>query len=230
MANVPYDENKYRQGIDTSYYSNAINEYKKQQEANRKQQIGDAAAARDSALRQAYVNKMQSETALNRNLAQQGIRGGATETSNLRIATNYGNQRGAANTDYTSSVNSINRGIDQNISDYTSDMNSRAEEYRQNMAQSRWQAAREDANLKEQYAREDAALKYDRNINEQNRLTDYWSNFYQNYYSGANSKSLKKAEKDIRAKLSKAKTPGERIRWEQALAGIGARRGVIKNK
>ena len=230
MAQVAYDENKYRKGIDTSFYDNAIKTYTQQQEANRQQQIGDAAASRDAALRQAYVNKMQSETALNRNLAQQGIRGGATETSNLRIATNYGNQRGAANTDYTTSVNSINRGIDQNIADYTSDMNSRAEEYRQNMAQARWQAEREDANLKEQYAREDAALKYDRDLNEKNRLTDYWSNYYQNYYSGIKKKTLDKALKKAKKDLKAAKSPTEKIRLQQKIAGIQARRGVINNK
>ena len=212
MAQVAYDENKYRNGIDTSYYDNAINTYKQQQEENRKQQINDAASARDSALRQAYVNRMQSQMALNKNLAQAGIRGGATETSNLRLATNYGNQRAAANSDYSNSVNSINRGIDQNIADYTSDMNSRAEEYRQNLAQARWQADREDS------------------TNEQNRLTDYWSNYYQNYYSGYSKKNAKKALKKAEAELAGANTEAERIRIQQKIAGIQARRGVIANK
>ena len=212
MAQVAYDENKYRNGIDTSYYDNAINTYKQQQEENRKQQINDAASARDSALRQAYVNRMQSQMALNKNLAQAGIRGGATETSNLRLATNYGNQRSAANSDYSNSVNSINRGIDQNIADYTSDMNSRAEEYRQNLAQARWQADREDS------------------TNEQNRLTDYWSNYYQNYYSGYSKKNAKKALKKAEAELAGATTEAERIRIQQKIAGIQARRGVIANK
>ena len=212
MAQVAYDENKYRNGIDTSYYDNAINTYKQQQEENRKQQINDAASARDSALRQAYVNRMQSQMALNKNLAQAGIRGGATETSNLRLATNYGNQRAAANSDYSNSVNSINRGIDQNIADYTSDMNSRAEEYRQNLAQARWQADREDS------------------TNEQNRLTDYWSNYYQNYYSGYSKKNAKKALKKAEAELAGATTEAERIRIQQKIAGIQARRGVIANK
>lgn len=212
MAQVAYDENKYRKDINTSYYDNAINAYKQQQEQNRQQQINDAAANRDSALRQAYVNRMQSQQNLNKNLTQQGIRGGATETSNLRLATAYGNQRAAANSDYANSVTSINRGIDQNIADYTSDMQSRAEEYRQNLAQARWQAEREDA------------------TNEQNRLTDYWSNFYQNYYSGYSKKDAKKALKKAEANLKNAKSEAERIRIQQQIAGIQARRGVIANK
>ena len=212
MAQVAYDETKYRKGIDTSFYNNAINTYKTQQEANRQQQISDAATNRDAALRQAYINKMQNQQNLKNSLAQQDIRGGATETSNLRLATAYGNQRAAANADYANSVTSINRGIDQNIADYTSDMESRAEEYRQNLAQARWQAEREDA------------------TNEQNRLTDYWSNFYQNYYSGYSKKDAKKALKTAEANLKKAKTEAERIRIQQQIAGIQARRGVIANK
>ena len=212
MAQVAYDENKYRKGIDTSFYNNAVNTYKQQQETNRQQQISDAGQTRDAALRQAYINKMQSQQNLNKNLTQQGIRGGATETSNLRLATAYGNQRAAANSDYANSVTSINRGIDQNIADYTSDMQSRAEEYRQNLAQARWQAEREDA------------------TNEQNRLTDYWSNFYQNYYSGYSKKDAKKALKTAEANLAKATSEAERIRIQQQIAGIQARRGVIANK
>ena len=212
MAVTPYDEKKYRQGIDTSYYDNAIKQYTAQQDANRASQIKEAGATTDAALKQAYVQNMQNQMAMNRNLAVQGVRGGASETANLRLANQYGTQRSAAKSDYSNSVKSINQAIDQNIADYTSDMNSRAEEYRQNLSQARWQADREDQ------------------TNEQNRLTDYWSNYYANKYSGYSKKDLKKAEKDIKAKLKNAKTPAERIRWEQALSGIGARRGVIANK
>ena len=211
MAQISYDDKKYRKGISTSFYNDAIKTYKKQQEANRQAQIKDAGTTRDSALRQAYINKMQQQQALQQNLAQSGIRGGATESSNIRLATAYGNQRVAANSDYANSVTSINRGIDQNIADYTADMKSRAEEYRQNLAQAKWQAAREDA------------------TNEQNRLTDYWSNYYQNYYSGVKKKELDKALKKAKANLKKAKG-NAKIRYQQQIAGIQARRGVIANK
>ena len=219
MAQIAYDDKKYRKGIDTSYYDKAVEAYKKQQETNRQNQIKDAADVRDSALRQAYVQRMQNQLAMNNNLAQAGIRGGASETSNLKLINNYGAQRNAANSDYTNSVTSINRGIDQNIADYQSDMASRAEEYRQNLAQAKWQAEREDTENAQKRA-----------TDEINRLTDYWSNYYNNKYSGYSKKQLKKAEKDIKAKLNKAKTSAEKIRWQQALSGIGARRGVIANK
>jgi hypothetical protein len=222
-----YDESKYRKGINTSYYDNAIKTYTQQANTDRANQLGDAQKTQQANLRQAYVNRLQNERTLQNNLAQSGIRGGATETANLRLANTYGQARAAANADYANSVTSINRAIDQNIADYTSDMNSRAEEYRQNLAQAKWQADRETAQARWQAAREDAANKYERTQAEKNRLTEYWSNYYINKYSGYSKKQLTKAEKDIKANLAKAKTAGEKIRWQQALSGIGARRGVI---
>lgn len=222
-----YDEKKYRQGIDTSFYNNAINNYTAQAEKQRATQIGEAQKQQQSALKQAYVTRLQNQKQLNQNLAMSGIRGGATETSNLRLQNTYGQAVGAANSDYANSVNSINQNIDQNIFDYTSDMNSMAEQYRQNQANARWTAAREDYANMFNAKREDEANKYERKQAEKQRQTEYWSNYYINKYSGASDKQLKKAEKEIKAKLKKAKTATEKIRWQQALAGIGARRGVI---
>lgn len=236
-----YDEAKYSKNIDTSFYTKAADQFKSQANANRATQIGEAQRQQQSALRQAYVTRAQNQMALNQNLAMSGIRGGATETSNLRLAGQYGNAVAAANADYANSVNTINQNIDQSIFDYQSDMASRAEEYRQNQMNARWQAAREDYankyNAKREDVinrwnakREDANNKYQRKQAETQRQTEYWSNYYINKYSGYSKKSLKKAEKDIKAKLKKAKTPYQKIRYQQALAGIGARRGVIKNK
>ena len=215
-----YDEKKYSKGIDTSYYTNAINNYTKQANADRQYQLGEAQKAQQTNVRQAYINRLQNQRQLNQNLAMSGIRGGATETSNLRLANQYGTAVAQANTDYANSVANINRTVDQNIRDYTSDMQSRAEEYRQNQMNARWQAAREDYSNRFNAAREDKT-------NETARQTEYWSNYYINKYSGYSKKDLEKEEKKIKAKAKKAKTSYEKIRWQQALAGIGARRGVI---
>lgn len=129
----------YRQGIDTSYYSNAINAFKGQAEKNRQNQLGAAKDIQDSALKQAYIQRAQNDRAMAENLAQAGVRGGASESAMLGVANQYGQARNAANTDYSNSVNAINQAIDQNIFDYQSDMESRAEEYLQNMANARWQ-------------------------------------------------------------------------------------------
>lgn len=207
-----YDEEKYRQNINTDYYTNAIKDYADQANKERAQQLGKAEQTRQSNLRQAYVNRLQNERKLNQNLAVQGIRGGASETAMLNLANQYGQARNAANSDYTNSVNDINRSTDQNIRDYTSDMSSRAEEYRQNLAQAQWQAEREDQN------------------NEIARQTEYWSNYYINYYSGYSKKDAKKAVETIQKKLEQATDPMEIIRLQQQMSGVRARLGVIKNK
>ena len=204
-----YDEKKYRQGIDTSYYTNAVNQYAQDQEQNRARQIGEAQKTQQTNLKNAYINRLQNEQKMNQKLAMSGIRGGMTETANLNLANQYGAARQAANTDYANSVNQINQTIDQNVRDYRSDMDSRAEEYRQNIAQARWQADREDRN------------------NEVARQTEYWSTYYNNYYSGYSKKDAKKAVKSLTAQLNKTKDPLARIKLEQAISGAKARLGVI---
>ena len=226
--NVPtYDEKKYRQGIDTSYYTNAIKDYTKQAEANRTRQINEARSEQTANLKSAYLNRLQNEQKMNQNLAMSGIRGGMSETANLNLANQYGQARSAANTDYANSVKSINQTIDQNIADYTSDMKSRAEEYRQNLAQSKWQAAREDAINKYNAAREDAQTAYDRAYTKQQDDTAYWSNYYTNRYSGFSKKNVKKAIKAREAELAKATTDSEKRRIQQAISAAYARLGVI---
>ena len=155
---------------------------------------------------------MQNQQKLQQGLATSGIRGGATETANIRLANQYGLDRNNANTNYTGSVNDINRSIDQNISDYQSDMESRAEEYRQNMAQAKWQAEREDS------------------LNEYNSVADYWNNYYMDYYSGVAKKNLDKYLKEAKANYEKATTDSDKLRYLQQIRAIQARRGVIANK
>lgn len=206
-----YDDQKYSNGVNTAYYQNAINKYTEQANKQRASQIGEAQKQQQSALKNAYLQRVQNERAMQNSMAAQGIRGGATESSNIRLANQYGQSVAAANTDYTNSVNSINQNIDQNIFDYTSDMQSRAEEYRQNLAQAKWQAAREDS------------------LNEYNASNEYWNNYYLDYYSGIGKKKLDKELKKAKKQLKKAKTQAQRIRIQQKIRGIQNRRGVIKN-
>lgn len=207
-----YDEKKYRKGVDTSFYTNAINSYTEQANKERASQIGDAQRTQQSALKQAYITRLQNQQRLNNDLAQSGIRGGATETSNLRLANQYGQARAAANSDYANSVNQINQSTDRNIFDYRMDMDSRAEEYRQNQANARWQADREDS------------------LNQYNAAQEYWNNYYLDYYSVASKKTVQKALKTASANYKKAKTDAERSRILQQIRGIQNRLGVIANK
>ena len=207
-----YDEKKYRQGIDTSFYTNAVNTYTAQANKERQTQLGEAQKNQQSALKQAYVTRLQNQQRLNNNLAQAGIRGGMTETANLNLANQYGQARAAANSDYANSVNQINQATDRNIFDYQSDMESRAEEYRQNQANARWQAAREDS------------------LNQWNSTQEYWNNYYTDYYSGASKKTAQKALKTAKANYKKAKSDAQRMQILQQIRGIQNRLGVIANK
>ena len=207
-----YDDKKYRSGVNTSFYDKAVDNYKNQQEQNRATQLAAAQKAQQSALKQAYITRLQNQQKLQQGLATSGIRGGATETANIRLANQYGLDRNNANTNYTNSVNDINRSIDQNIADYQSDMESRAEEYRQNMAQAKWQADREDS------------------LNEFNSVADYWNNYYTDYYSGVSKKNLNKYLKKAKTNYKKAKTNSAKLRYLQQIRAIQARRGVIANK
>jgi len=207
-----YDEKKYREGINTDYYTQATENYKQQAEQNRATQLGEAQKTQQSALRQAYITRAQNQQKLNQNLAQRGIRGGATETANLGLANQYGQERGVANTNYTNSVNEINKNMDQNIRDYQSDMDSRAEEYRQNQANARWQADREDS------------------LNEYNSELEYWNNYYTDFYSGYSKKNANKAYKDLKNELAKATSDSQKRQIEMAIRGVKARLGAIANK
>ena len=187
-----YDEKKYRNGIDTSYYTNAVKNYTTQANKDRAAQVGEAQRQQDSSLKQAYLTKVQTQKALNDSMAVAGIRGGATETSNLKVNNQYATDRSAANATYANSVNQINQAIDQNIANYRSDMESRAEEYRQNLAQAKWQAAREDANNQWQAAREDATNKWNATredvINKWQAARDDATNKWQAAREDANNK------------------------------------------
>ena len=206
-----YNDALYRQGIDTSYYDRAINNYSALAEKQRATQLREAQTTQNNALKQAYLTRAQNQLALNDNLARAGIRGGATETANLRLQNQYGTAVNSANTDYSNAVNSINQAIDKNIADYRSDMESRAEEYRQNLAQARWQADREDS------------------LNAYNAKNEYWNNYYLDKYSGSSKESLQKLLKKTEAERKKAKTQSEKIRLDQKIRGITNRLGVIAN-
>ena len=164
---IPQYSDAYRQGLDVSYYDDANNQYIEQAEQERADQLQKAAQNQQAALKNAYIQKVQNQQRLNQNMTNAGIRGGATETANLRLANTYGQARAAANTDYANSVDSINKSIDQNIKDFTFDTNSQREQYLQNQANAMWQADRENAVNQINWKREDDMNAYQK---EQDRL------------------------------------------------------------
>lgn len=209
---APAYSNKYRNNINTSYYEKAKDEFNKQAETTRNRQISEAQNTLQSNLKQAYVTRLQDQQRLNNNLATSGIRGGATETANLNIANQYANARGTANANYSNSVNQINNQINQSKFENTQNLNSQKEQYVQNLAQAKWQAAREDK------------------TNEVQRQTEYWNNYYTNFYSGYTKKDAKKAYEYLSKQLKNATNPYQKIKLQQAISGVKARIGVINNK
>ena len=212
---APQYDDSYRKKIENqigSAYDAQKAAYNAQAEKDRATQLGEAQKTQASALKQAYINRLQNQNKLNQNLAMSGIRGGMTETANLNLANQYGQARAAANSDYSNSVNQINQSVDRNKFEYGLDLDSRREEAIQNQANALWQAAREDS------------------LNEYNSQNEFWNNYYLDYYSGASKKTVQKALKTAQKALANAKTDAERIRIQQQIRGIQNRLGVINNK
>ena len=65
----------------------------------------------DDNARQAYVNMMMSKKALPQQLASQGVTGGATETANLGLSTNYQNNVNSINQNKANAIQDIDNAI-----------------------------------------------------------------------------------------------------------------------
>lgn len=166
---------------DTSYYDDQIKKYNEYADKVAGQNIAEAQKTQQSALRQAYINRLQSQNKLNQNLAMSGIRGGMTETANLNLANQYGQARQAANANYTNSVNSINQSTEENKFNNMMNTESARRQYLEN------REAEDRAN-----AREDEQINYER------RTANYTAQ-YSKYFS----------EKELKKALAKATDPLE---------------------
>lgn len=212
---APQYDDSYRKRIENqigSAYDAQKNAYNAQAEKDRAYQLGEAQKTQQSALKQAYIQRVQNQNRMNENLARAGIRGGMTETANLNLANQYGQARQAANSDYSNSVNQINQSIDRNKFEYGLDVDSRKEEAIQNQANAMWQAAREDS------------------LNEWNSTQEYWNQYYLDFYSGYSKADAKKAYDKAKAELESAPSEAERQRILQKIRGIKNRLGAIANK
>lgn len=68
---------------------------------------GQLNSATDSALQQAYINKMMNERTLAQQLAAQGVGGGAAETTTAGLLNNYGSSRNALETERQAQLASL---------------------------------------------------------------------------------------------------------------------------
>lgn len=75
-----------------------------QQQTNYEYGRGQVNDATDSALREAYINRMQQQRNLNQLLSAQGLNGGASETTTAGMLNNYANSRNALENERTAQL------------------------------------------------------------------------------------------------------------------------------
>lgn len=103
---------------DTSRYDALYDEYVKQQQASAAKQKTETTDEYNKQLKAAYINRMQNQKTLNENLAKAGIRGGATETSNLKLMADYQNTTNSLNEQKTKALQDIDDSANANILSY----------------------------------------------------------------------------------------------------------------
>ena len=172
----------------TERYDDLIKRYNKQVDADTAQQIRTARSDADSKLRQAYVQNVQNQRALNHNLAQRGIRGGATQSAQLNLMNQYGANRNAINSDLSNTINAANQNAQSNKNAYALETESARSQYLEN------REAEDRAN-----AREDAQINYDRQTQ---MLTAQYSTMYDKKKL---QKALESATSDLERQIINAR-------------------------
>lgn len=69
-------------------------------------------------MKQLYVSNMQDRKALNENLTRSGIRGGATETANIKLSTNYQNNRNDMQKEKARALEDVETQANDNLFNY----------------------------------------------------------------------------------------------------------------
>ena len=103
-------------------YTTQTNDLKKRQEADEKNltdqyntAVSNLGKSRDNALREAYITRMQSQRTVPAMLRQQGINGGASETTLANINRTYQQARNAANDSYGQNKTSLENTYNTNL-------------------------------------------------------------------------------------------------------------------
>lgn len=102
----------------TQRYDNLYTEFEKKQKENVEKQKAQTTEDYNKQLKEAYISKMQNQRALNENLEKAGIRGGATETSNIRLAANYQGTRNSLNEQKNKALQQIDDTASDNLFNY----------------------------------------------------------------------------------------------------------------
>lgn len=113
-------------------YNTLANQYREQAktdianiEGRRDADLNKSNAQYDSTAKQNYINYMQAQKKLPSQLNALGIRGGASESSAIRLNTNYGSNVASNEAARNSAADSIRSAYAQQIEDYNKDLNER---------------------------------------------------------------------------------------------------------
>lgn len=113
-------------------YNTLANQYREQAktdianiEGRRDADLNKSKAQYDSTAKQNYINYMQAQKKLPSQLNALGIRGGASESSAIRLNTNYGTNVASNEAARNSAADSIRSAYAQQIEDYNKDLNER---------------------------------------------------------------------------------------------------------
>ena len=92
-------------------YDAAVSAQRAEYNAN----VAKVNSAADKALREAYINKMQSQRIMGQQMAAQGLNGGYSETTAAGLQNNYGNARNELETERGSQLNDLNITLQNNL-------------------------------------------------------------------------------------------------------------------
>lgn len=219
---------------DTSAYDNAISAYEQKMKADAESAKQTKAAEYDAQAKAAYISRLQNQRTLNDNLLAAGIRGGATETTNAKLLTNYENNRNQIAQNKSAALTSIDKEAGDKMFDYRQAqeaaklqyVQSREAEDRQ-IAETKRQEAVQAAEAEKERAYNAAQAKQEQKWQEKqtataNKLTKK-ENARQNYVSTITRyNTVAKCDKAIKAAKKKGET------WK--VKYIQAQKAELQNK
>lgn len=179
---------------ETKRYDDLYKDYVNKQNADVAQQKKRTTDDYNAQLKQAYISRMQEQKNLNDNLTQSGIRGGATESSNLKLATNYQNTRGDINKEKSRALEDIDIQANDNKFNYKQATDQAKISYIE-------QREAEDRQIAANQAAENAAREAEKAAKAEAAKVDFWQAKYGGYYS---TKSLNNAYKKAKTTQEKA--------------------------
>lgn len=224
--------NKY----DTSTYDNAMAAYEQKAKADMETSKQETNAQYDSQAKQAYISKMQNQRQLQNNLIQQGIRGGSSETSQLKQQSSYENTRNTIAANRQSALRSIEKETSDNIFNYNQEQNAAKQAYIQQREAEERQIAetkrQEAAQVKEQKRQEAAQVKENKRQEAVQAKQTAKTNKVQEYVATIGRyNTVKKADAAIKAiKKLKKSNPKKYAKEKWKIKYIQAQKAEVQNK